>query len=168
MRIHALMSQYIEIIHPDANITEAAQTMRRADVGPLLVCDGERLVGILTDRDVTVRVVAAGAEPQTTRVRDVMTSEVVYCFEDQEVQDAARLMARRQLRRLPVLNRERRLVGVVSLGDLALYVADDALVSRVLKEVSEPADSSARKGAPISSPAKRRRRPKSTLRQGRR
>ena len=166
MRIHALMSQYIEVIHPDASITEAARTMRRADVGPLLVCDGERLVGILTDRDITVRVVAAEAEPQTTRVRDVMTSDVVYCFEDQEVQTAARLMARRQLRRLPVLNREQHLVGIISLADLALYVADDALVSTVLKEVSEPADSSARKVAPLSSPAKRRRRPKSTLRQG--
>src|SRR5262249_31419645 len=110
MRIHALMSQYIEVIHPDASITEAARTMRRADVGPLLVCNGERLVGILTDRDITVRVVAAEAEPQTTRVRDVMTSDVVYCFEDQEVQTAARLMARRQLRRLPVLNREQHLV----------------------------------------------------------
>jgi CBS domain-containing protein len=139
MQIRALMSQYIEVIHPDASLTEAAQKMRQVDVGLLPVCEGERLVGILTDRDITVRAVAQGCDPRTTRVRDVMTPEVVSCCEDQDVQTAAQLMATRQLRRLPVLDHAQRLVGILSLADLAVYATDEQLASAVLEEVSEPA-----------------------------
>jgi CBS domain-containing protein len=139
MQIREVMSQYIEVIHPDASVIEAAQKMSQVDVGPLPVCEGERLVGMLTDRDIIVRVVAKGCDPQTTRVREVMTPEVVSCYEDQDVQTAAQLMAARQIRRLPVLDCDQLLVGILSLADLAVYAADEALASEVLQEVSEPA-----------------------------
>jgi CBS domain-containing protein len=113
--------------------------MSQVDVGPLPVCEGERLVGMLTDRDIIVRVVAKGYDPQTTRVREVMTPEVVSCCEDQDVQTAAQLMAARQIRRLPVLDRDQLLVGILSLADLAVYATDAELASEVLQEVSEPA-----------------------------
>jgi len=138
MQIRQLMSQYIEVIHPDVCVTEAAQAMSRGDVGLLPVWDGEQLGGILTDRDIILRVVATGRDPQTTPVREVMTADVVSCCEDQEVETAARLMAQHQIRRLPVLDREQRLVGILSLGDLALSAADAALASEVLEEVSGP------------------------------
>jgi CBS domain-containing protein len=108
-------------------------------VGPLPVCDGDRLGGMLTDRDITVRATAAGLDPKTTRVRDVMTDEVLYCFEDQNTDEAARIMAEQQIRRLVILNRDKRLVGIVSLGDVAVQTGDDRLSGEVLERVSEPA-----------------------------
>src|SRR5438128_11632411 len=112
------MTPGVEVIAPEASIYEAAEKMSHLDVGPLPVCDGERLVGLLTDRDITVRAVAAGRDPVTTRVRVVMTSDVVYGFDDQDVQDAVRLKEQYQIRRLPVLTRTKRLVGVGSMSDL--------------------------------------------------
>ena len=114
--------------------------MRDLDVGPLPVCgDDDRLAGMVTDRDIAVRAVAEGWDPTAKRVRDVMSEEVVYCFEDQAVEDAARLMRENQIRRLVVLNRDKRLVGIVSLGDLAVETGDEELAGRTLEEVSEPA-----------------------------
>ena len=138
MQIRQLMSQYLEVIHPDVCVTAAAQVMSRGDVGLLPVWDGEQLVGILTDRDIVTRVVATARDPQTTPVREVMTPDVVSCCEDEEVETAARRMATHQIRRLPVLDREQHLVGILSLGDLALSAADAALASEVLEEVSGP------------------------------
>jgi len=114
--------------------------MKSLDVGPLPICDGERLVGMVTDRDITVRATAQGRDPNTTRVRDVMTEEVFYCFEDQEIEDAAEIMERAQIRRLVVLNRDKRLVGIVSLGDLAVETGDEELSGEVVRHVSEPAE----------------------------
>ena len=93
---------------------------------------------MLTDRDITVRAVAAGRDPLTTQVRDVMTPDVVYGFEDQEIQDAARLMEQYQIRRLPVLNRSKQLVGMVALGDLAVHPGTQPVTAEVLEQVSEP------------------------------
>jgi CBS domain-containing protein len=122
----------------------AAEKMKQLDVGPLPVCDGERLVGMITDRDITVRATAAGRDPKTTKVRDVMTEEVFYCFEDQDLQDAAEMMERAQIRRLLILNRDKRLVGIVSLGDLAVHTGPEELadeeLAEVLEEVSAPAE----------------------------
>jgi CBS domain-containing protein len=92
MLLREVMTPKVEVIHPDATLREAAQKMKSLDVGPVPVCDGDRLQGMLTDRDITVRATAEGRDPNTTRVREVMTPDVVYCFEDQEVQDAARMM----------------------------------------------------------------------------
>ena len=105
----------------------------------LPVCDGDRLVGMITDRDITVRAVAGGDDPRTTRVQQVMTPEVIYCFDDADVKDVARQMEKNQVRRLPVLNQDKRLVGIVSLGDLAVRMGREKLAGEVLEHVSKPA-----------------------------
>ena len=141
MKLNEIMTPGVEVIAPEATIQEAAEKMRHLDIGPLPVCDGDRLVGMVTDRDITVRAVAEGRHPGTTRVRDVMTPDVVYGFDDQDIQDAARLMEQYQIRRLPVLNHTKRLVGMVSLGDLAVHPGNQPLASEVLEQVSEPGKS---------------------------
>jgi CBS domain-containing protein len=141
MQLKDVMTPGVEVIAPEASIYEAAEKMSHRDVGPLPVCDGDRLIGMLTDRDITVRAVAAGRDPLTTRVRDVMTPDVVYGFDDQDVQDAARLMEQYQIRRLPVLNRSKQLVGIVAVGDLAVHAGSQPVAAEVLEQVSEPGTS---------------------------
>ena len=141
MQLKDVMTPEVEVIAPEASLYEAAETMSHRDIGPLPVCEGERLVGMLTDRDITVRAVAAGRDPRTTPVRDVMTPDVVYGFEDQDVEDAARLMEQYQIRRLPVLNRGKQLVGMVALGDLAVHAGTRPVAAEVLEQVSEPGTS---------------------------
>jgi CBS domain-containing protein len=138
MRVSEVMTQGVECIGPDATLQEAAAKMKSLDVGPLPVCDNDRLVGMVTDRDIAVRATAEGDAPTDVRVRDVMTSEVIYCFEDEFVEDAARLMAAKQVRRLVVLNRDKRMVGIVSLGDLAVETGDEQLAGNALEGISEP------------------------------
>jgi len=140
MKLKEIMTPGVEVIHPDTTIQQAAAKMRRLDIGPLPVCDGDRLIGMLTDRDITIRAVAEGCDPNTTTVREAMTPDIAYCFDDQEVQDAVQLMERYQIRRLPILNRDKRLVGIVSLGDLAVSSGDQTRVGETLKHVSEPAE----------------------------
>jgi len=108
------------------------------------VCGQDRLVGILTDRDITVRAIAEGCDPKTTKVREAMTEEIFYCFEDQDVHEAAKMMEEKQIRRLLVLNRDKRLVGIVSLGDLAVQTGDRTKAGTVLEGVSEPTGSGSR------------------------
>ena len=138
MRVSEVMTQGVECIGPDATLQEAAAKMKSLDVGPLPVCDNDRLVGMVTDRDITVRATAEGDAPTDVRVRDIMTPEVIYCFEDELVEDAARLMAEKQVRRLVVLNRDKRMVGIVSLGDLAVKTGDEQLAGNALEGISEP------------------------------
>ena len=119
MRIAECMTAEVEIVTPDQPIREAAQFMLRADAGAMPVGEGDRLVGMVTDRDIAVRGVAPGRGPDTP-VRDVMTDEVIYCFDDDEVEEVALKMSDRQVRRMPVLSRENEaLVGIVSLGDIS-------------------------------------------------
>jgi CBS domain-containing protein len=140
MKLKDIMTSKPECIRPDTTLQEAARKMRDLDVGPLPVCgDDDRLAGMITDRDITVRAVAEGKDPTTTRVREVMTQEIIYGFEDQDVEEAARIMKERQVRRLVVLNRDKRLVGIVSLGDLATETGDREKSGEVLQDVSEPA-----------------------------
>ena len=139
MQLRDVMTRDVEVVRPDATLQEAAGRMKALDVGVIPVCDGEHLMGMLTDRDITVRATAAGRDPRTTHVRDVMTPDVVYCFEDQDVTEAQRLMQERQIRRLLILNRDKRLAGVVSLGDLAVKARADKVGGAVLERVSEPA-----------------------------
>ena len=139
MQLKHVMTSNVEVIHPDASLQDAAKKMRELDVGSLPVCDGQRLVGTLTDRDITVRAVAEGRDPTATPVRGSMTPEVVYCFEDQAVEEAAKLMKQKQIRRLPVINRDKRLVGIVSLGDLAVDTGNERMAGETLSKVSEPA-----------------------------
>ena len=139
MQLRDVMTRDVEVIHPDAPIEEAAAKMKALNVGPMPVCDGDRLLGMLTDRDITVRATAAGRDPKATKAREVMTPDVAYCFEDQDVKEAARLMEEKQIRRLVVLNRDKRLVGIVSLGDLAVETGDERMAGEVVERVSEPA-----------------------------
>jgi CBS domain-containing protein len=140
MQVKEVMTRGVECISPHASIADAAQKMKQLDVGALPICgDDDRLAGMITDRDITIRAIADGCQPDGTCVEEVMTPGVVYCFDDQEVADAAQLMEDRQIRRLPVLNRNKRLVGIISLGDLAVKNQDDRLSGEALERVSEPA-----------------------------
>jgi CBS domain-containing protein len=139
MKIREIVTMDPEVISPEAMICEAARKMKQCDIGMLPVCDGERLVGAITDRDLAIRAVAEGYDPLKTRVRDVMTPGICYCFADQDLEEVAHLMEEKQVRRLAVLNRDKRLVGIVSLGDFAVRSKDDSLTEEVLERVSQPA-----------------------------
>jgi CBS domain-containing protein len=140
MYVNEIMTRGAECTSPHATLREAAGRMRDLNVGALPVCgESDRLVGMVTDRDITVRAVAEARDPAGTRVRDAMTPHVVYCYEDQEVEEAARLMEEHQVRRLVVLDRNKRLVGILSLGDLAVKTNDGELSQEALEQVSEPA-----------------------------
>jgi CBS domain-containing protein len=139
MQVKNIMSQNVEVVRPDSSIAEAAKKMKALDVGALPVSDGDRLVGMITDRDITIEATAQSRDPVTTLVRDCMQPEVIYCFEDQDVEEAERIMQEKQIRRLPVLTREKRLVGIVALGDLATKISQVKEVGTTLREVSHPA-----------------------------
>ena len=140
MLVKEAMTSGVECTQPTATLREAAERMRDLDVGVLPVCgDDDRLAGMLTDRDIAIRAVAEGLDPAMAVVSAIMTPEVIYCYEDQDVNEAARLMQQRQIRRLVVLNDKKRLVGVLSLGDLAVDVGDDEFAGHILEAVSEPA-----------------------------
>ena len=138
MQIKEIMTRDPVVVRPDTTLREAAQTMRELDSGVLPIGEDERLVGMLTDRDITIRATAEGKDPNSTQVREVMSSDVVSCFEDEDEHDAAAKMEQHQLRRLVVVDRNERPVGIVSLGDLAVYTTDDRLAAEVTEAVSEP------------------------------
>jgi CBS domain-containing protein len=137
MKVREAMSRGVRLVSPSDPIREAALIMREIDAGSVPVGEDDRLVGMITDRDITVRAVAEGQGPDTP-VREVMTAEIVYCFEDDELDDVCEKMADQQIRRLPVLNEARRLVGIVSLGDLARKTdgADEA--AHALSGIAQP------------------------------
>ena len=118
MKIKDVMTQQVKIAGPDQTIGEAARMMAECDSGALPVGEGDRLTGMITDRDIAIRAVAKDLPPDTP-IREVMSKEVLYCFLDEDVEHVADNMGEQQVRRLPVLDREKRLVGIVSLGDLA-------------------------------------------------
>ena len=138
MLVQDVMTRHAESTRPNATLQEVAARMQELDIGSLPVCDDGRLVGMVTDRDITVRSVSQGHDPQSALVADVMTPGITWCFEDQSVEEAAKLMSEHQIRRLPVLSRDKRLVGIVSLGDLAVQTGDDELVGDTVDGVSEP------------------------------
>lgn len=141
MQIKDVMTQCPETIDANAAVMEAAAKMRELDVGSLPVCDGERLLGLLTDRDIAIRLVAAGLDASLTTVSAIMTPDASYCFDDQTLDEAAVLMEAHQIRRLPILNRDKKLIGILSLGDLAIRTSgteDRELADEVLNEISEP------------------------------
>jgi CBS domain-containing protein len=139
MKLHEVMTPNVEVIHPNASVQEAAELMRSLDVGSLPVCDGRKIQGMITDRDIAIRAVADGREARQTPVREIMTPELVYCTEDEDVTAAAQLMHDHQIRRLPIINEQKELVGIVSLGDLAVETRDEKMAGQVLEGVSEPA-----------------------------
>ena len=141
MQIREIMTRDPVVTPPETTLREAAKVMRDLDSGVLPIGEDDRLLGILTDRDITIRATAEGKDPNSTPVREVMSSEVVSCFEDDDEHDAAAKMAEHQLRRLVVLDRNEHLVGIVSMGDLAVYTTDDRLAGEVTEAVSEPDES---------------------------
>ncbi len=141
MQVKDVMTRGAEVVRPDATLQEAANKMKSLDIGPLPVCDGDKIIGMLTDRDITVRATAEGLDPKQTRVREVMSKELITCLEDQDVKEAAELMQSKQIRRVPILNKDKRLVGMLSLGDLAHRTQDSKLAGKTLEEVSTPGKS---------------------------
>ena len=137
MQVSQILTREVETIRPDTSVKEAAQRMRSMDVGSLPVCDGRHLLGMVTDRDITIRVTAEGRDAATTPVQEAMTPDVCFVFEDQDVQEAARIMQERQIRRLPVLSRDKKLVGILALGDIA-QTGQDRLSGDALQQISEP------------------------------
>ena len=143
MKIKNVMTRTVETVRPDQTLQEAAAKMKALDVGPMPVTEGDRLVGMLTDRDIVVRAVADGRDSRTTKVRDAMTSDVVCCNEDDSVKDAASKMKDRQIRRIVVVDAQQRVCGIVSLGDIAVDTHDDKMSGQVLEEVSKPSHQTA-------------------------
>jgi CBS domain-containing protein len=120
MKVSEIMTLDVEVTSPDDSVETAAKMMSDTGAGVLPVFDGERLIGMITDRDITIRAVAEGKSPSACVVREVMTEEVNYAFEDEDVGEVALKMAEWQVRRLPILDHDQKLVGIVSLGDIAL------------------------------------------------
>lgn len=137
MKVSQTMTQDVRIVSPEQTIREAAQMMRDIDAGALPVGENDRLVGVITDRDIAVRAVGAGKSPDTP-VRDVMTKEVCYCYEDEDIGTVAGNMANVKVRRLPVINRNKRLVGIVSIADIALSDGTGQVIAEAVCGVSEP------------------------------
>ena len=136
MQLKEFVNSRVETIQSADTLEQAAAKMRELDVGSLPVCDGDQLVGMITDRDITIRAVAKGNEPAVATVREVMTPEVLWCFEDEEVEEAARIMQEHQVRRILVLNQAKELVGITSLGELATATGDRLLAGETLESVS--------------------------------
>jgi len=138
MLVKDIMTRNVEVVAPGDTLEQVARRMEVLDVGPLPVCEGNRVVGMITDRDITVRATASGCDPKSTLVSEAMTHDIVRCYEDQDVRDAAKLMKEKQIRRLLVMSRADDLVGIISLGDLATEAGDQGQPGEVLKKVSEP------------------------------
>ena len=136
MKVSDAMTADVRVVRPEQSISEAARMMAACDSGVLPVTDGKRLIGVVTDRDIAVRAVAREMSPHTT-VGEIMTGEVLYCFEDEELEDVAQNMGDLQVRRLPVMNREKRLVGILSISDLSLSTSPD-VTGLAVADVSRP------------------------------
>lgn len=132
-----LMSRDVKVISPDMSIQEAAAEMKKGDFGMLPVGENDRMVGAITDRDIAIRAVAQGKD-SNTKVRDVMSEGIFWVFEDESVEAAAKMMSQRQVRRLPVVDRNKRLVGIVALGDFAVESSEIRPAADALSEISKP------------------------------
>jgi len=138
MQLKEIMTRDVQVVPPDATLQEAACLMKQINVGAVPVSDGTRLEGIITDRDIAIRAVADGCDPCATRVREVMSRDIIFGTEDEDIEDAARLMEQEQIRRLPVLDNNKNLVGIVSLGDIATQGHSRALSGEALEIISQP------------------------------
>jgi CBS domain-containing protein len=133
-----LMSRDVKVISPDMSIQDAAIKMREGDFGMMPVGEDDRMIGTLSDRDIAIRAVADGMDA-STKVRDVMSEGIAWAYEDDSVEQAAKIMSEWQVRRLPVVDRDKRLVGIVALGDFAVESSDIQPVAEALSEISQPA-----------------------------
>ncbi len=132
-----IMTKNVEVGNPDMTLVEAARMMKEGDFGMLPVGENDRLIGTITDRDIAVRGVADGKDVNQCTVREVMSQGIRYCFEDQDLNEISKNFSHHQIRRLPVLNREKRLVGILSLGDLSLSQLDPEKVEQTLSQISK-------------------------------
>jgi len=137
MQISQIMNRSVRVISPDTNVRQAAQEMKSLDIGALPVCDGEKLLGMITDRDIAIRSVADDKDPRSTKVSDIMSPEVIWCFDDASTEEVAAKMADRQVRRIPIVNRQKKLVGVVALADLASSQQDPDIKADTIEGVSQ-------------------------------
>ncbi len=133
-----IMTKSLEEIGPGASVQQAARILKEKDIGAIPVCEGDKVIGMLTDRDIAIRTAAAGLDPRRTEVRQAMTHEAIFCFDDDDVQKAVKLMEDKQIRRLLVLDHSKKAVGIVSLGDIATRIHDEHICGEVLEKVSEP------------------------------
>ena len=136
MQVRDAMTKDVQLASPTHTIRQAALLMGECDCGVLPVADKDSLVGMITDRDIAIRAIAAGKGPRTT-VREIMSLEVLYCFEDQDVDEVAKNMGEQQIRRLPVLNRDKRLVGIISIGDLSSRGATQT-AAEAMADIAKP------------------------------
>ena len=136
-KLKDLMSRDVKVISPDMSIREAAKQMRDGDFGMLPVGENDRMVGTISDRDIAIRAVAEG-KGADTKVRDVMSDGIAWAYEDDSVEEAAKIMSKRQVRRLPVVDRDKRLVGIVALGDFAVESSEIRPTAEALSEISKP------------------------------
>lgn len=132
-----LMSRDVKVISPDMTIGEAARRMRDGDFGMMPVGENDRMIGTISDRDIAIRAVADGKDADT-KVRDVMSEGIAWAYEDESVEQVAKIMSERQVRRLPVVNRDKRLVGIVALGDFAVEKSEILPAAQALSEISKP------------------------------
>ena len=140
-KLKDVMSRDVQVISPDETIKEAAQPMRKGNFGMMPVGENDRMIGAISDRDITIRAVADGKD-SSTKVRDVMSVGIFWASEDDSVDDAAKLMGQHQIRRLPIVNADKRLVGIVALGDFTVVSSDIEAAGEALSEISKPSDSS--------------------------
>jgi CBS domain-containing protein len=137
MRVRELMTDSVKTVQPGATLPEVAKLMRDEDIGSVPVAENDKLIGMVTDRDIVIRGLADGGRLEAKCARDVMSQQVLYCREDESVEDVLKNMGEQQIRRLPVVNESKRLVGVVSLGDLSTR-ARATKTGEALKEISKP------------------------------
>ena len=138
MKVKDIMTPNVEYTDPKTTIKEAAVKMKSQDFGALPIGENDRLVGMITDRDITIRSVAEGKDPEKTTVRDAMSENITYIYDDQDLTELADLMKKEQIRRVVVLNRDKRMVGIASLGDLTVDGENAELGGEVLQKVSQP------------------------------
>ena len=139
MKVRAIMTKNVECIEPTLPIAKAAQKMRDLDIGFLPICENDRLLGTVTDRDITVRSVAQGRDPRLATVSEIMTQEAFSCYEDEDVESVGQAMQEKEVRRMLILDRQEKLVGVVSLGDIAKTTGESGLAGETLGEIVEAA-----------------------------
>jgi len=144
-KVSDVMTSGVKIVSPDTTLQEAASKMKSADSGFLPIGSGDRLVGTITDRDIVLRAVAEGKDPKSTTVQDAMSKDVVYCFDDQDLDEVKKVMGEKQIRRMPVMNRDKRLVGVLSLGDLAGNTSVNEAVDKISKETGRASQTEGKK-----------------------
>ncbi len=137
MKVREIMTTNVECVSPDAGLLVLANKMKTLDVGFIPICENDRLVGTVTDRDIVIRGLAGGKDVSTVKARDIMTNDTFWCFEDQDVKEVANKMREKEVRRMLILNREKRLVGVVSIGDISKVEEKES--GKTLKDITEAA-----------------------------